>query len=307
MILNSPLMTTILKPLLAATLEDVDSVKYPVGVTPKVDGIRALRIGESLVSRTFKDIPNKRIRQILTELLPEGADGEIIVGSTFQQVTSAVMKGTGSENFAHTFTYYWFDILVQSEPNKSYTDRIKMMEDYIANNPEILRHSQAKIVPLIPTVITNKDDLLIMETKALAEGFEGLMLRKLDGKYKLGRSTAKEGILLKMKRFKDAEATVLDFEELNHNDNEVTKDAFGNTKRSSKKEALIKGGTLGALVVKNDDGIQFKIGTGFDAVTRQEIWDHRDKYKGQSVKYKFFEQGIKTAPRFPTFIGWRLD
>ncbi len=133
------------------------------------------------------------------------------------------------------------------------------------------------------------------------------MLRSVDGPYKFGRSTAREGFLYKIKRFKDAEATVIGFEELQRNGNEATQDAFGLIERSTHKENMVAGATLGAIVVCGHNMQKFKIGTGFDAATRLEIWNNQDKYLHRLVKYKYQPHGTKDAPRCPVFLGFRSE
>ena len=111
--------------------------------------------------------------------------------------------------------------------------------------------------------------------------------------------------MLKIKRFSDAEATVVDVEEMSNNENEKTRDAFGHTKHSHQKSGMVPAGVLGALVVETKDGVRFKIGTGFDAEQRKELWQDRAHLIGQLAKYKYFAVGMKTAPRHPVFIGFR--
>src|SRR5690606_27777905 len=113
-----------------------------------------------------------------------------------------------------------------------------------------------------------------------------------------GRSTAREGHLLKLKRFTDGEAVVIGFEELMHNANEATKDELGYTKRSTHADGKVPMGTLGALKVRDlTTGIEFSIGTGYTAAQRRKLWDARDTLVGKVVKYKHFEGGVKDAPR----------
>jgi DNA ligase-1 len=134
------------------------------------------------------------------------------------------------------------------------------------------------------------------------------MLRDPNGRYKFGRSTAKEGILLKVKRFSDAEAVIVGFEERMHNGNPATTDALGHTERSSHKENLTGRGDLGALVVKCElFESEFNIGTGFDDATRKEIWDNRETYLGKVVKFKYQTAGMKDVPRFPVYVGLRHE
>ncbi len=86
------------KPMLAATAEaeegQAPKVSFPILVSPKLDGIRALRMNGQLVSRTLKPIPSPRAQEI-TAHLPDGVDGELIVGrpnhDPYRRTVSAVM------------------------------------------------------------------------------------------------------------------------------------------------------------------------------------------------------------------------
>lgn len=292
------------KPLLADTLDDLTKLNFPCHVTPKLDGIRALRLGGDMLSRQYKQIRNIRMRSVLKDLLPEGSDGEIMVEGTFQDVTKSVMSISGSENFSTPFSFYWFDY-VKDDPKKSYTERLVDMKNYISEHPEVLTHPQAKIIPLYPTILSNAEEVFDYEKKVLAEGFEGVMVRKPDGPYKMGRSTMKEGILLKLKKFSDAEAVVVGVQELQHNNNEKVKSETGESKRSQHKEGKTAGGKLGSLLVENEAGQKFNIGSGFTDNLRVDLWKDKDNLLGKLVKYKYFEVGSKDAPRFPTFLGFR--
>src|ERR1019366_8796365 len=121
------------------------------------------------------------------------------------------------------------------------------------------------------------------------------MVRSLEGPYKMGRSTEREGYLLKIKRFEDGEAEVIGFEERMHNGNESTTNALGRTERSSHQENLIGRGDLGALIVVGVNGtykgVEFKIGTGFNDAERGVIWQYRAAHIGRITKYKYFPLG----------------
>lgn len=293
---NVEVNAVITKPMLAVNV-DLNKVKYPVLVTPKLDGIRCLKVDGQCITRTFKPIPNHYIREFIEEALPDGVDGEIICGN-FQESSSAVMGREGEPNFV----YYIFDY-VKDDINKPYSERM-------GDLAELWGHHAGKPMFnfLLPERVFNDHDLHIYEQKYLMEGYEGVMIRSYDGPYKCGRSTVREGYLLKLKQFEDAEAKIIGFEELMHNDNEATKDAFGRTKRASCKENLKPTGTLGAFIVKDvETGIEFKVGTGFDAVQRKIFWDNQYDYVGKLVKYKHQPSGKKDAPRFPVFIGFRHE
>lgn len=289
----------ITRPLLAATLEDLKDLKFPVLATPKLDGIRVLKVDGKAVTRKFKPIPNTYIRNLLEKHLPDGIDGEIMTPGSFNDIQSNVMSFDGKPEFSfHIFDY------VKNDLSKSYADRIADLA-----MPSILKKIKSApflIKLVLPTPVESAQELLDFEDRCLSEGYEGVMIRNPSGKYKCGRSTVKEQILLKLKRFKDAEAVVVGFEEKMQNDNKQERDEFGLAKRSSKKDGLIPANTLGSLIVEDiTTGVRFGIGSGFDDDLKKEIWSHQRKYKNKIVKYKYQSIGTKDAPRFPVFLGFR--
>ncbi len=294
----------ITKPMLAASLKDITQLDYSKGylATQKLDGIRALMIDGKLVSRTFKSIRNNYIREMLEDILPDGADGEIVCPGAFQATSSGVMSADGEPEFI----YYMFDY-VKDDITKEYWKRTQDMVQWLINQGPVRTPGLSKLKLLVPTLIKNYDHLKTYETECIDKGFEGVILRTPDSPYKCGRSTAKQEWLLKLKRFADDEAVVIGFTEKMHNDNEATKDKFGHTVRSSHKENKRPAGTLGSLIVRDiKTEIEFEIGTGFDDELRQKIWDARPEWDGLCVKYKHFAiSGVKEKPRFPSFIGVR--
>lgn len=96
------------KPMLAATLEDIKTVKYPILCTPKLDGIRCLIVNGKAVTRNFKSQPNTFIRKHLENNCFEGFDGELILeGKQFNEISSVVMSEDGEPNFIYAvFDYY---------------------------------------------------------------------------------------------------------------------------------------------------------------------------------------------------------
>lgn len=290
----------ITRPMLAGTLKDLNTIRYPVLVTPKLDGIRALMIDGKLVSRNFKPIPNNYVRTMVETYFPNGVDGELIVeGKSFQETTSAVMSEDGKPQV----TYCIFDFVSRGVGEEYYLRmaelHLQAVKGEIGNCNEMVRTRL-----ILPIEISDEKELLEYEQKCLSEGYEGVMLRSPNGPYKCGRSTVNEGYLLKLKRFQDAEAWVTGFEERMHNANVETKNAFGRAEHSSHKAGMVPVGTLGALVVIEGE-MEFKIGSGFTDEQRREIWNHRSKYLGKMVKYKSQKQGSKNVPRFPIFLAFR--
>ena len=294
----------ITKPMLAASLENFDSIKFPVYVTPKLDGIRCLKIDGNIVSRTFKPIRNTELAAAIKDLLPDDSDGELIMGGTFQNTTSMVMSADKTIGNEKAY-FYWFDYVLDDH-KKPYLERMNDMKKFVEDHPEILTDSPVKIVPLIPTEINTVEELVQYESEVLEKGFEGVMLRTSHGPYKFGRSTLKEGSLVKMKKFDDDEAIVIGFSELSKNINDKTMNELGDMKRSSHKEGKIGQDTLGSFIVVWRE-TEFSIGSGFTAEQRKEFWDQRNNLIGKLVKFKYFATGMKDAPRFPIFLGFRSE
>jgi len=102
-------------------------------------------------------------------------------------------------------------------------------------------------------------------------GKAGLILRDPNSFYENRRVKS----MLKVKRFHDAEATVI-------------KHLKGTGRLSH---------TTGALEVVNKDGIHFKVGSGFTDKERS-----KPPKIGSVITYRYFELSKDGFPRFPTFM-----
>jgi len=283
------------KPLLAATLTNLEAVRYPVLASPKLDGIRCIVRGGVALSRKLKPIPNKFVQRMLGQCR-FALDGEIMIdGKDYNAIQSAIMSEDGEPEFV----YHVFDTL--DNPNSPY--RTRWNNIYATRFPLDFRMKK-----LQSRLIQSLEELLQYEQECIDLGYEGVMLRDPEGRYKHGRSTEREGILLKMKRFEDAEAEVIGFEERMHNGNELERDALGNAKRSAAKAGMIGRGDLGALIVRyTGSGQVFSVGSGFTDEQRREIWDNRDAYLGKMATIKYQEFSRYGVPRFSVFKGFRQD
>ena len=89
-----------------------------------------------------------------------------------------------------------------------------------------------------------------------------------------------------------------------------TRGATGYLERSYKDENLRADNTLGALVVVDEaqfPEVQFRIGSGFGEMERQELWRDSQRNIGRIVKYKYMPEGTMDKPRHPIFLGFRED
>jgi DNA ligase-1 len=314
--------------MLAATVDDVSKLVFPLIGTPKIDGIRCITLpplesGYTChpVSRTLKSIANRNIYRTLAENCPPGLDGELIVpGGTFQQTQAAVM----AHHSVSEFEYHVFDQLPYLN-DPTYYRGIK-----VAYRDRLFALSCATLPPMcrvIPYVTLDcARDLESYEESMVSDGYEGICLRTPHGIYKFGRSSLKEHWLMKMKRFVDDEGTVVGYQPLLSNQNGAAPNALGYKTRRSLQENMVPQEKLGALMLEiacpkcegsqvifsggcdaceETGAIQFSIGSGLNDALRYQLWDERESLIGRIVKYKYQPHGTKDKPRTPIFLGFR--
>lgn len=296
----------ITKPMLAVAAV-LDELRYPLYSTPKLDGIRCVTLPNAnplykclAVSRKWKPIKNEFTRDWLEEYLPAGLDGELVVMvdgkvGSFQACSSGVMKSHGQPDFR----FMVFDH-VGDDLEEGYMSRI--------NRLRFMRLPRGRVELVMPTKIANREELDAYEEAALAEGYEGVMVRSENSPYKCGRSTVREGWLLKIKRFEYGEARITGTYEGMTNQNEKLRDAFGHAKRSTAKAGKVGRGELGGFnVVDLATGAKFDVGYNSlkGLIPSSQLWEERETLIGKLIRYKFQPTGVKDAPRFPGFAGFR--
>lgn len=287
-----------MKPMLAAPAPLAEAISWPKLASPKLDGVRARVRDGQVLSRSIKPIPNAHVQSLFGRL--EGLDGELIVGSpTAANAMQATTSGVMSRDGAPDVTFWVFDCWDLA------TEPFHVRQIHASARRLDSGCLRAAAVP--HQLLGSAAELDEYESQCLALGYEGVMLRDPAGPYKHGRSTAREGWLLKVKRFVDSEAVVIGYEELQHNENEATVNALGLTERSTAKAGKRGAGTLGALHVRDvHTGAVFSIGTGWTVAERAQLWAERESLVSRILTYKSFAaSGVLNAPRFPTFKAWR--
>ena len=291
------------KPMLAGKAPALEDLRYPVFSSPKLDGVRAIVRSGRVLSRNLLEIPCPTVQELFGDPRFNGFDGELIVGSpvapdAFRRTSSLVMSHDPVDTRLAPIVFHVFD---DWSHDGTFDERYEAVKKRISKS--------AKIFSVVPHArLANKHMVQTMEELYVGDGYEGLMLRDPQGAYKFGRSTTKEGGLLKLKRFEDMEATIIGFKELKHNENEDR--TGGLAKRRSTKQAGKRGGqVLGAFQVRGlsgpFQGVEFDVGTGLSAADRVAFWQAQGGLLGKILRCRYFPLGSKDKPRFPVFQGFR--
>ncbi|KAL4235333.1 hypothetical protein ACF0H5_006968 [Mactra antiquata] len=163
--------------------------------------------------------------------------------------------------------YYVFDAPHLEE--QPFETRMKAIKDYF----DKAKPGYAKFV--VHEKCTGSDHVDKELKRIIDLGGEGLMIREPGSKYERKRSKT----LLKIKKFHEAEALVIGYEPSKSN-----KDLTG------------------ALKVQMANGKEFKVGTGLSKK------DRKSPPKVETIiTYKFQEYTNSGKPRFPTYVGIRID
>lgn len=296
-----------LRPMLACPAPTA-GVTFPVWHSPKLDGVRCLIKGGRAVSRSFTELPNRYVQQMLGTELLEGLDGELCVGPptdphVLNNTTSGVMSRDGAPDFIFYVFDFWNAPAMPDGSPMGYAERYARLEAAFAQ-PLYAGHPRIQL--LVHELVSSAEALALIVDDDLASGFEGTMLRSPDGPYKWGRSTPKQQWLMKVKKFATGEARITGTTEMMVNENELEESALGLAKRSTAKDGMVPAGVLGSIQCEDlAKGWPFSVGSGFSAKERERLWQIRETLPGKILVYRHFELGAKNAPRLPIYHAFR--
>lgn len=285
-----------MKPMLAVDAGDLSKLRYPLLASYKLDGLRAVITADGPKTRSLKPIPNKHVANLLSKL-PIGLDGELAVldadgNVDFRATTSAIRREDGEPEFV----YYVFDDFMSPEGFAGRSASLWQM-----NLPDWA-------VRVYQGPMFNPLDVEARFEDALANGYEGLILRDPNGSYKHGRSTLKEQGMLKVKPWADAEAVIVDILPEYENQNEAKTNELGRTQRSSAKAGKVQREALGVMVVRSDKwNDTFEIGTGFTRDDKIDFWSRREALIGETIRFSYVTVGGYDKPRHASFQGFRMQ
>ena len=235
-------------------------------VSEKYDGVRAIWTGEALLTRNGNPI---YAPEWFVEPLPRvWLDGELWTQrQDFEALSSIVRTKTADDNRWRQVRYMVFDMpdaqLPFEQRYKNYSNLIEQINtEHIKAVKQQRFHSNHALSEHLQARVDN--------------GAEGLMLHLAAAHHAVGRSDA----LLKLKPYFDDEAVVIEH-------------LPGKGKYTN---------MLGALRVKNQQGIEFSVGSGFTDKQRAN-----PPPIGSVITYKYHGYTNSGLPRFASFLRVRDD
>lgn len=233
-------------------------------VSEKYDGIRAIWTGSQLLTRQGNPISAP---DWFTAPLPAvWLDGELWTKrQNFEALSSIVRTQTPKDNRWQQVKYMVFDMPDAQLP----------FEQRYKNYSKLIEQINAEHIKAVQQQRFHSNHELSEHLKAMVDqGAEGLMLHLATALHQSGRSDA----LLKLKPYFDEEA-------------EVIAHLPGKGKYTD---------MLGALRVRNQQGIEFSIGTGFSDAERAT-----PPPVGSIITYKYHGYTNNNVPRFASFLRIR--
>lgn len=273
------------KPMLATDYTKVKNIKFPAYCQPKLDGVRCLLIVRfnvgadypvTFLSRSGK--PYTSLDHIADQVgnycFTKGEkptefilDGEIYSDElTFQEIVSAVKAFKPSSLKLKFRAYDMIDAVDQA-----------LRWEYTKDLVEILNSEHISLVENV--TVHNMLEVKELHDKWVSEGYEGAMIRHLDGMYGQGQRSRD---LLKVKEFDETEFAFKNFE-------------FG----QRGVEDLI------AVCWTADGESEFRAKMIGTRAQKEELYNQNDTSEGRSLTVKHFGLTEDDLPRFPIGKGFR--
>jgi DNA ligase-1 len=264
----------------------------------KLDGVRVITVvypdgRVNQYSRNGKELVNfPHIKEQIAAAFTDGEeamvlDGEIM-SSSFQDLMKQVHRKSDVQS--NDAVLNLFDILPladfeKGKWNRKQSQRTQMVTNWVTKRQHLMPNVAVIGQELVDLdTIQGRERFKMINTQAIAGGYEGIMLKDPEAGYECKRSVA----WLKLKPFIEVSLTVVDTEE-------------GTGKNVGKMGALVCEGV--------DDGkaIRVNVGSGFTDEQRDEFWGC--KVNGHIVEVRADaitqNQDGTYSLRFPRFKGFR--
>lgn len=262
-LLASPVLWATTPPLeLAKQLTDKHQVERYLA-SEKYDGIRATWINGELRSRGGLLINTPA--NFTANWPSMRLDGELWAGrGRFNHVSNTVLDNQPNAQHWQDIRFMVFDAPSDKPFFKRYSDYTHAIAHCDCNNLEAIKQHR----------FNTRAQLSQWFNELVSQGAEGVILHRRDARFNPGRSDN----VLKLKPYMDSEAKVIGYQQ-------------GRGKYQ---------GMLGALIVVDKRGKQFKIGTGFSDAERAN-----PPAIGSTITFKYHGYTKNGVPRFASYLRQR--
>lgn len=252
-------------------------IKFPCYVQPKLDGVRAVGVGNRFYSRNWIQFPElnhikDEMSKIDTELI---LDGELYTDDiNFEAIVGLVRKANKTPEEVENTKKIYYNVFDCIDKKLSFKDRYKKLEKFFAQH-------NFKYLRLVKTETCNKEkDIETYLDKYIKEGYEGVIMRNIEGKYEENTRSVQ---LQKLKRFMDAEFKIVGYQ----------------TPTSGKEVGCV----IWECVTK--EGNKFTVRPEGSYDERKKLYKEGKKNIGKLLTVRFQEYTKDKMPRFPVGVSIR--
>ncbi len=308
------------KPFLAPNESvDLNNTNYPILASYKLDGYRCIFYKGEILTRSLKQVQNKQLREKFEPIRKYTEDNNCILDGevyshklTFQELNKFFMSEDleskrSIKRYGKVLTlpvhvkFYAFDCIIDDNLEEEFFKRCLKLHKIIDKFKDISEY-------VTQTDLYKKENIELIFDKALENGYEGLILKDPNGRYKCGRGTIKEGLIYKVKPFVTFDAEILHVVQATEVDPNAEKkiNELGRSVTSKKKGDRVLINKASAFEVEYE-GKRLKVVIAMTDEEKEAIWAKKSTYIGRTIEYKGMMIGSKDVPRHPVMIRFRED
>lgn len=268
---------------------DGKNLKFPVLVDPKIDGMRCLVVVKdgtaSAYTRQGNALPQvqficDQILEAKPANLPTNMvfDGELFAGDWGKTLK---LTKTHDDIDRSELLYNVFDYLpLEDWESGKWMGNQELRTGTLKEVFDVLMTETANIVPVVGKIINSLEELREYYDECLQNGYEGVMIKDLNGTYECKRSKS-------WMKFKPEETIDYPIHALFEGKGRLT-------------------GTLGGLTLRKPNGDLLGVGSGFTDATRADLWGRGEELIGKMCEVKY-QPGREGAAEFAVFSKIRDD
>lgn len=272
----------------------LEPVNYPVRVEPKLDGLRCIAVKHNGVVTfyTRNGTVLETLPKIKAALESASYDDVVLDGEAMGKdwnESASVLMAKKTQRDDSNIVYNVFDAMVigdwiDQENKATYADRCALVETVVAS-----MKPGAPVRQVPAQTARNEQELKAFFAQCMNDGFEGVMLKRMDTPYRFKRSDN----ILKLKPVTTYEGVVV---------------AHYEGRRGTSREGL-----FGGFEVVLPNGVITRLGGGFNDALRAEVQlEGPDSYIGRVVELEaqpdpLTKDGLTVdgKARFPVFLRFR--